>query len=239
MLGMTDVRLCYLLLLFACCHAGDHDDQGGGFGDGGDIPGTDNNNDPGGGAPRPTVIFDIDGTLTFNELPLPFVRKGSREATQLYLDLGYEIILLSARPCLTQWQADIVLWLYKFPTDEFLKIVCSPNVIWDPDMRGWFKLRVMKELRDEWNLVYTHAYGDQPSDFGVYHALGIPQSNVFAFRRLFEPDCSPGLYADCMEDYVTHNILYIARQPFVPRPDPAGRSGAIRLIMDNNNHTRR
>jgi hypothetical protein len=50
----------------------------------------------------PSVVFDIDGTLTQDELLFWTVRDGAPEAVQAYSDLGYQVILLSAR-----WSLDV------------------------------------------------------------------------------------------------------------------------------------
>jgi hypothetical protein len=48
----------------------------------------------------PAVVFDIDGTLTQDEYLFWTVRGGAPEAVQAYADLGYQVVLLSARPSL-------------------------------------------------------------------------------------------------------------------------------------------
>lgn len=159
----------------------------------------------------PVVVFDIDGTLTDDELtetPHP----GATQAVNAYVEKGYDVVYVTAR-----W--DLILrgstesWLADngFPDEE---LYMAPSLLVTEESRVEFKTDTLTDIEAAKDQV-VYAYGDSSSDFDAYANVGVPASKVFALQRASASECQPGVWATCLPDYVGH-LSYINAQPTVP-----------------------
>jgi hypothetical protein len=168
----------------------------------------------GGGGPDPVqaVVFDIDGTLTPSETDFFDVRPYAPEAVEAWLDLGYEVILVTARPelfDLLEFATQFWLMLSHFPDD--LPLIMSDEILFTDEMRYEYKLEVLEDLQDDgYEVVY--AYGNSSSDFDAYEDAGIPSAHVHALRNAGESNCEPGAWVACFSSYAGH-LAWIEGQP--------------------------
>ena len=147
------------------------------------------------------VVFDIDATLTPQELNIFEAREDAAEAVRIFANKGYKIIYLSAR--FSWFQSGIPGWLAKhgFP-DGSLQLSQT-----DEDNRhpGDFKTRILKGFIDRgWNIQF--AYGDSSTDFKAYAAVGIPKERIFALQRRGEDKCQGGedVWKACLKGWTEH-----------------------------------
>lgn len=161
-------------------------------------------------ATAPVVVFDIDGTLTDDELsetPHP----GAAAAVTAYLDRGYEVVYVTAR-----WDA-----LFRSSTETWLAsngfpdqpLHMAPSLLVTDQSRVDFKTTELQSIEATSNQV-TYAYGDSSTDFTAYANVGVPAQHVFALERASATECQPGTWAACLPDYVAH-LPFIAAQPSV------------------------
>lgn len=162
--------------------------------------------------PGEAVVFDIDGTLSNDPLDLIFVREGAVAAVEAYLDLGYQVILLTSRDQLLEAETRAWLEVWDFPD---LPLYMSDSTLLLESQRVAFKRDKLLELESDENLDFVYAYGDSTSDFDAYSQAGIPATEVFALKRFFTQACQPdsALWAECLPDYVDHVMDYIWDQP--------------------------
>lgn len=168
----------------------------------------------GGGDPQmvQAVVFDIDGTLTPSETDFFGVRPYAPEAVEAWLDLGYEVILLTARPELfdiLEFATQFWLMLSNFPDD--LPLIMSDELLITDQMRYEYKLQALQDLQDQgYEIVY--AYGNKTSDFDAYEDAGVPSAQVHALRDSGESGCDAGAWVACLSGYGSH-LAWIAGQP--------------------------
>lgn len=159
----------------------------------------------------PVVVFDIDGTLTDDELsetPHP----GAADAVQAYVDKGYDVVYVTARWDLV-FRASTESWLADngFPEEE---LYMAPSLLVTDDSRVDYKTEALTDIEADKAQV-AYAYGDSSSDFDAYANVAVPSSKVFALERASATACQAGTWAACLPDYVDH-LSYIAAQPVVP-----------------------
>lgn len=171
--------------------------------------------DSGGEAPfegLASVVFDIDGTLTTGIGALDFFlpRPDAAEAVQLYVEKGYGVIYLTARPWFLRDFTQRWLSQNGFPD---LPLYLAEEILLDtPDRTVAYKLQVLRDLTVEEDRKFLYGYGDSSTDFDAYNQAGIPVSRTFALLRRGETDCEEGLYEACLPGYTEH-LAYIEDQP--------------------------
>jgi len=159
----------------------------------------------------PVVVFDIDGTLTDDELS-ETPHEGAADAVHAYLDKGYDVVYVTARWDLV-FRASTESWLADngFPEEE---LYMAPSLLVTDQSRIDFKTETLTDIEADKAQV-TYAYGDSSTDFVAYANIGVSASKVFALQRAGASECQSGTWAACLVDYVGH-LGYIAAQPAVP-----------------------
>lgn len=135
---------------------------------------------------RETVLFDIDGTLTLNDFEAVGEYLGvdvasnyayAEEVVQTYVDKGYQVVFLSARPywvgkSTRSWFANygIVPWHTRLNpnSDNLLNLQTEQ-----------YKTNYIRYLKDTLGLNIVRAYGNATTDINAYNAAGIPKSNTY------------------------------------------------------------
>lgn len=160
--------------------------------------------------PATTAVFDIDGTLTDDDIsttPHP----GALAAVDAYVDKGYQVVYVTARWDAVQ-RSSTESWLADngFPD---LPLYMSSSLLLTDASKVDYKTETLTQIeRTTGEVVY--AYGDSSSDFDAYENVGVPVSQVFALQRASATSCQPGAWAACLPDYTGH-LSSIANVPSV------------------------
>jgi hypothetical protein len=154
------------------------------------------------GPAGPTVVTDIDETLTTDDLEFvmqlvdgsydPLARDGGAELVSAYAELGYFVLYLTAR------SEEMVLggsgetaiaaterWLsaHGFPLDR-ARIALAPT---NADVAGEparvYKAATIREMRNAGH-VFEYAYGNADTDILAYEDSGIEKSRTFIIGPL-------------------------------------------------------
>ena len=174
--------------------------------------GCGNSKDDAGAERNASVVFDIDGTLTTGEGLLDFFtpRPDAARAVALYVDKGYLVIYLTARPWIFRDFTES--WLRENGFPELPLYLADEILIDDPDRTVAYKLETLLTLITDENRVFLYAYGDSTTDFDAYNQAGIPVRHTFALLRRGESACQDGSYEACLPGYDDH-LEYIEDQP--------------------------
>jgi len=168
-----------------------------------------------GGTPEyvPSVVFDIDGTLTVGTGFIDFfiARPDAARALQIYVDKGYGVITLTARPELVRRVTEDWLRMNGFPE---VPLYMSEPFLTDDDKTEEYKLTTLRQLMEQEQRAFLYGYGDSTTDFNAYHRASIPVDHTFALLRRGDPTCQEGQYENCLSDYTEH-LTYIEEQPDV------------------------
>lgn len=149
--------------------------------------------------PGKVVVFDIDGTLTPENIDVLEVRKDAVNVVKAYSDKGYRILYLTARSL--HLQQPIPYWLnrYGFPKGDLQTAQTSQDRK-DP---ATFKANMLENYKKVgWKIAF--AYGDSTTDFQAYERAGIAKEHVFALLRENDKQCQPGVYSICLKGYTEH-----------------------------------
>ncbi len=152
---------------------------------------------------RKVAVFDIDGTLTPQNLYVFEARPGAASVVAAFKDKGYAIVYITTRVPL--YQSPLIGWLRDngFPQGT-LHVAQTKD---ERDHPSAFKRAMLQRYTTAgWQLAY--AYGDSDTDFSAYAAAGIDSSHVFALKRRFASTCEPGVYQACLDSWLTH-MTYI------------------------------
>lgn len=135
-----------------------------------------------------TVLFDIDGTLTLNDAEqigdyLGVSQAGiwpyAKQTVQNYLDKGYRVIFLTARP---YWNArDTREWFTRFVNLPQWQLRTNENGggdLFNIDIEGYKRDYLTRIQRDK-GLNIIRAYGNANSDINAYLDSGIDLSNIW------------------------------------------------------------
>lgn len=135
---------------------------------------------------RQTVLFDIDGTLTLNDFEAVGEYIGvdiadnyayAEAMVQAYVDKGYQVVFLSARPywvakSTRKWFANygIVPWHTRLNpnSDNLLNLQTEQ-----------YKTDYIRYLKNTLGLNIVRAYGNATTDINAYNAAGIPKSDTY------------------------------------------------------------
>jgi phosphatidate phosphatase PAH1 len=155
------------------------------------------------------VLFDIDGTLTLNDFESVGDYLGINtaaayfyvpETVNTYIDKGYCIAYLSARP----------YWLMN-DTREWLSEKSIPlwHVHTNPDAELFskkdtaaYKLDYINQLKDN-GLAIIRAYGNAESDIAAYADSGIPKAETYIIGEFAGDDNTQAIYDDYTYHYST------------------------------------
>lgn len=153
------------------------------------------------------VVFDIDGTLTPQNISIFTARNHAADVVRLYADKGYKIIYLSARNRFFQFNIPDFLKDNGFPRGS----VHVPQSAADRDDFSAFKQAVLQRyLIKGWKL--EAAYGDSTTDFTAYADAGINKNNIYALKRVGEKTCQPGPWAKCLDSW-SEQMSVVGRWP--------------------------
>ncbi len=163
-------------------------------------------------AGKASVVFDIDGTLTTGDGLLDFFtpRPDAARAVDLYVEKGYLVIYLTARPWIFRDFTEAWLRENRFP--ELPLYLADEILLDDPDRTTAYKLETLLALMADEDRVFLYAYGDSTTDFEAYNQAGVPVGHTFALLRRGESTCQEGSYESCLPGYTDH-LEYIEDQP--------------------------
>jgi phosphatidate phosphatase PAH1 len=145
------------------------------------------------------VVFDIDGTLTADELSQA-AQPGAAAAVQRYIDKGYTVVYVTARWSLLESSTRSWLASNGFPERP---LFMAPGLLFTEDQRVDFKTDALAGIEDSMEEV-LYAYGDSSSDFEAYANAGVARSNVYALRRASASSCQAGAWTACLSGYTSH-----------------------------------
>lgn len=135
---------------------------------------------------RETVLFDIDGTLTLNDFEAVGEYLGvdtasnyayAKEVVQAYVERGYQVVFLSARPywvgkSTRKWfdNYGIVPWHTRLNpnSDNLLNLQTEQ-----------YKTNYIRYLKDTLGLNIVRAYGNATTDISAYNAAGLPKQETY------------------------------------------------------------
>ena len=158
-----------------------------------------------------SVVFDIDGTLTTGAgaLDLFTPRPDAARAVGLYVNNGYRVVYLTARPW---FLADFTeAWLRENGFPELPLYLTEELLLGAPDRTVAYKLQTLLTLTVDENRIFLYGYGDSTTDFDAYNQAGIPVQKTFALLRRGESTCRDGSYESCLSGYTDH-LEYIGNQ---------------------------
>lgn len=153
------------------------------------------------------VVFDIDGTLTNNDLtttPQP----GAVNAVKAYVAKKYAVVYVTGRPSATFLATRGWLTLNGFPNKP---LYMAPIPYLTDSSLINYKTGVLQKLELGTPEV-RQAYGDSSTDFVAYKNVGVPEANVWALKKLSTPTCESGIWNACLPNYTGH-ISYINSLP--------------------------
>ncbi len=157
----------------------------------------------------PSVVFDIDGTLTPTTIDIFDARPDAARAVRAYVDKGYAVVYATARPAFFEDFTRNWLATNGFPDLPLYMATLSQS----GDAAG-YKTALLGGLERDEDRVFVYGYGDSSTDFTAYDAVGIPIERTWALERTNETSCQPGDYEACIPGYTEH-LAYIEAQPDV------------------------
>ncbi len=136
--------------------------------------------------PGDAVVFDVDGVLSDAVGRQHFIERGQRDWDRFFdacgddpvieelakvlelLDPQLQVILLTGRPMRVQPQT--LAWLERYGLRWDLLVMRARG---DYSQVTWFKRDAVDELR-EYGFELLLAFEDDPHNFAMFHAVGIP-----------------------------------------------------------------
>ncbi len=136
--------------------------------------------------PGQAVVFDVDGVLSDAVGRQHFIERGRRNWDAFFdacgedaviaelarvlelLDPALQIVLLTGRPMRVQPQT--LAWLERYDLRWDLLVMRSRG---DYSQVTWYKRDTVDELR-EFGFDLRLAFEDDPNNFAMFHAMGIP-----------------------------------------------------------------
>lgn len=139
------------------------------------------------------AVFDIDGTLTPQIVPLLLPRDGAALAVQAFAARGYTIVYLSLSAPGFDLQLPTWLARHGFPAGA----LHVPQTSEERDDPAGYKARVLGTYRAlGWQLAY--AFGDTQTDFAAYRDAGLARERVYALQRAGRGSCETGAWQRCL-----------------------------------------
>ncbi|MFW7378938.1 MAG: LNS2 domain-containing protein [Oligoflexus sp.] len=140
----------------------------------------------------PTVIFDLDSTLTTNDLEAindylniknAKLRPAAVQLVKTYETIGYRIVYLTSRPYILipstqKWLEDVGL-----PRGHLYSPIYFEDSI-DVGNHAKFKADYIHYLQSEVGLKISAAYGNSKSDIEAYESAGIMKSVTYITGKL-------------------------------------------------------
>ncbi len=163
-------------------------------------------------AGQPTVVFDIDGTLTTSDSELfqelftgstPDMWPGASDVANAYATAGYLPVFLTGRP--ESWTNSSRAWLTEmgFPTGVVRTTDRKAQVLPTRSGVGEFKRTVLLDLEQRPELRIVAAYGNAPTDICAYAQAGIDPKDTFIIGPHAGEACDGGEPTQALADYRT------------------------------------
>ena len=137
-------------------------------------------------AGAPTVVFDVDGTLTTSDAELrdellhgdsPEIFEGAAEVTRRWAHAGALVVYLTARP--NMLSAQTRRWLEDNGAAPGVLRTTTNLVESSPLAVRWYKTDELVELLDWVELDVVAAYGNATTDVCAYAAAGLDPERTF------------------------------------------------------------
>jgi phosphoserine phosphatase len=144
-------------------------------------------------AGAPAVVFDIDGTLTTDDMQVvlqilgqaadkpyvPVMRDGALDVVRTWADKGYLVVYLTGRP--DAFTAPTRDWLAAkgFPPGPVRLAAESSEVLPSQHGVGAYKTAWLKRWADEADVRWAAAYGNAETDIYAYAQAGIPKDRTW------------------------------------------------------------
>lgn len=159
------------------------------------------------------VVFDIDGTLTADDLQVllevvgelrarkyaPVVRPGAAAVATAWAARGYLPLYLTGRPDVLHALTREWLAAQGFPAGVVRMTDVVGEVLPTPEGVGAFKTRVLRRWLEDTGIVVAAAYGNAPTDIQAYAAAGVPRERTY----IVGPHAGEGGTV-ALESYETH-----------------------------------
>jgi phosphatidate phosphatase PAH1 len=160
---------------------------------------------------QPSVVFDIDGTLTtsdselFSELydGVPAeMYEGGPDVAHRYAEAGYFIVYLSGRPHMLQEMSRAWLEAHDFPIGP---VITSDHALEasGPLVRV-HKREHLTDLIDRAGLEFPFAYGNATTDICAYLDVGIDPASTFIIGPHAGESCDGGEPTVAIDSYTSH-----------------------------------
>ena len=156
-----------------------------------------------------SVVFDIDGTLTPCVTCLLTFRPEAVRAVRTYVDKGYAVIYMTARP---RFLEGITLGILRGAGFPDLPLYTAETILAGEEETVDYKSGVLTELTETEDRSFLYAYGDSTTDFDAYNRAGVPEDQTFALLRRGDTECQDGVYEACLTGYEEH-IAFIEALP--------------------------
>jgi len=164
--------------------------------------------------PLVSAVFDIDGTLTPDELDFGGVRPNAVEAVWSYVSRGYAVVYVTARPDALRGFTVDYLRDNGFPNCPLFTAYGNPlNALLSSDEIALYKTDTLFQLMESQNRTFQFGYGDSGTDFQAWSAAFIPSENIYALLRcpddVCEKRCEFGDYPpqNCLNGYTDRDHL--------------------------------
>lgn len=170
----------------------------------------------GSGGPPPVVsaVFDIDGTLTPDETDFFGVRPYAVDALWSYVNKGYAVVYVTARPDVLRGLTEDYLRDNGFPDCPLFTAYGNPlGGLLSSEETVLYKTDTLFELMEKQNRTFQFGYGDSGTDFEAWNAAFIPSENIYALLRcpdgVCEKRCEFGDYPpqNCLDGYTDRDHL--------------------------------
>jgi predicted secreted acid phosphatase len=160
------------------------------------------------------VVFDIDGTLTPNQIQTTMARIDAANAVRYFDEKGYKIIYLSAR--LQFLQSDLPDWLKEkgFPCGD---IQVPKSIVIGNHQKELYKTEILRDyIKKGWMIEL--AFGDSDLDFKAYHNANKAyhdanidnQIRIFALQREGADHCEGNNkeWCQCMNGWSNYRKIF-------------------------------
>jgi len=172
----------------------------------------------GGPAPLVSAVFDIDGTLTPDETDFFGVRPYAQDALWSYVNNGYAVVYVTARPDALRGLTEDYLRDNGFPNCPLYTAYGNPlDSLLSSDQIALYKTDTLFDLMEQQNRTFQFGYGDSGTDFQAWRAAFVPSENVYALLRcpdgVCEKRCEFGDYPpqNCLNGYTDRDHLEFIR----------------------------
>lgn len=164
------------------------------------------------------VVTDIDGTLTTSDDELitqigdgSYVPEQNASADVLmntWVDKGYVVIYLSARPHMFRSETRAWMKLKGFPVGP---VITASSLVFDESARA-YKAGWLSRVLDTFHWDVVAVYGNAESDIQAYEDVGIPKDVTFIVGEFAGAN---GTQAIQNNDYTDHIASFVESQPDV------------------------